>query len=101
MESLEDVLAGFAAWLGHGHGDRAGAWAARLQVNRPEIESFRAAQTPAVPAYAATPARLEEPAGDGPHSPASSEQPLSVSAALERARRHPEWHIFTRLADAA
>lgn len=99
MESLENVLAGFAEWLGHGHGDRAGAWAARLQINQPEIESFRALPTPAVPAYAAAPARLEAPGGIGAQSSDPASGGLDAATALERARRHPDWHIFTCIAD--
>jgi aspartyl-tRNA(Asn)/glutamyl-tRNA(Gln) amidotransferase subunit A len=100
MDSLEDVLAGFAEWLGHGHRNRAGAWTARLQINQPEIESFRALPTPALPAYAAAPARLAAPNGTNAQSTAPATGRLDVATAWERARSHADWHIFTRIADA-
>ncbi|SNT31034.1 aspartyl-tRNA(Asn)/glutamyl-tRNA(Gln) amidotransferase subunit A [Noviherbaspirillum humi] len=99
MESLEDVLAGYAEWLGHGYGSRARAWSARLQINRPEIEAFRALPTPALPAYAAAPARLEAPHGAGPQGGEAVAGGLDAATAWQRARSHPDWHIFTRIAD--
>lgn len=99
MESLEDVLSGFAEWLGHGHGNRASAWTARLQINQPEIESFRALPTPALPAYVAAPAQLGEPDGISAESKDAGIGRLDAATALERARSHPDWHIFTRIAD--
>ncbi|HET9652764.1 MAG TPA: amidase, partial [Usitatibacter sp.] len=43
----------YADWLGYGHGERADRWIARLEVNRPEIEAFRAARVPECGAYRA------------------------------------------------
>ena len=40
---LREVLIGFADWQGYGHAERSAAWLQRLEVNRPEIEAFRAA----------------------------------------------------------
>ncbi|WP_019143124.1 amidase [Noviherbaspirillum massiliense] len=100
MESLKEVLAGFAAWLGHDHGDRAGAWMARLHINQPEIDTLRALPTPALPAHVAAPAGLDEPAGTGTPEENTGTGQLEAASALARAREHPDWHIFTRLADA-
>ena len=56
MPSLRETLPGYSDWLGYGHGERADAWLARLEVNRPELESFRALQSPEASPYLATPA---------------------------------------------
>lgn len=40
MAAFDDTLVGFAGWLGYPRGERAAAWLARLEVNRPEIESW-------------------------------------------------------------
>jgi Asp-tRNA(Asn)/Glu-tRNA(Gln) amidotransferase A subunit family amidase len=100
MELLDQALAGYAGWLGHGHEQRAALWAARLQVNQPEIELFRTLATPAESAYVAAAAVLVPPSGQpGLEQPAPTAT-LDAETALARARRHPEWHIFTKLADA-
>jgi Asp-tRNA(Asn)/Glu-tRNA(Gln) amidotransferase A subunit family amidase len=102
MESLKDVLVGFAEWLGHGQGNRASAWIARLQINQPEIASFRELSIPASPAYVGVPARLEAPSGMSGESVQRGEpgaSRLAAATALERARSHPDWHIFTCMAD--
>ena len=36
-------LAAYSEWLGYGHPERAEKWLARLELNRPELEAFRAA----------------------------------------------------------
>ena len=46
MQALREALAGYAEWLGYGHAERAGAWLERLEVNRAELDAFRAAPTP-------------------------------------------------------
>ena len=51
---MKEALARYAAWLGYGHAERAEAWLARLELNRPELEAFRAAPTPADPPYQPT-----------------------------------------------
>jgi Asp-tRNA(Asn)/Glu-tRNA(Gln) amidotransferase A subunit family amidase len=116
MSSLKETLAGFADWLGHGHVHRADAWVARLEINQPEIEAFQALASPNVSPYLAMPAALLPADGDPAASPAAnpaanpaadpppdagSAPPLDAGAALERARAHPDWHIFITLADAA
>jgi aspartyl-tRNA(Asn)/glutamyl-tRNA(Gln) amidotransferase subunit A len=93
---LNDALAGYAGWLGYGHGERAHAWVQRLELNRPELEAFRAAPTPSAAAYVAQ-ATPVEPAGGGRalHADLVSDAP----AALERARREAALHAFTWLPD--
>jgi aspartyl-tRNA(Asn)/glutamyl-tRNA(Gln) amidotransferase subunit A len=100
MESLHEALAGFAGWLGHGHGERAEAWVARLEVNQPEIAMLRKLPTPMAPAYVAAPAGLDAPDGAYDADEAPLGQGLDAATALAQARRHPDWRIFTRLADA-
>jgi Asp-tRNA(Asn)/Glu-tRNA(Gln) amidotransferase A subunit family amidase len=104
MSTLKETLAGFADWLGHGHVDRADAWVARLEINQPEIEVFQALASPNVPPYLATPVALLPPDGDpaaNPPSSASRAPAFDARTALERAKAHPDWHIFITLADAA
>jgi Asp-tRNA(Asn)/Glu-tRNA(Gln) amidotransferase A subunit family amidase len=100
MELLNQALAGFAGWLGHGHEQRAALWAARLQVNQPEIELFRTLATPAASAYVAAAGVLEPPCGLPAPDQAAQTAILDAAAALARARLHPDWHIFTALAHA-
>ena len=91
---LRDALIGFADWQGYGHGERAAAWLQRLEVNRPEIEAFRAARTPDAAPYVAAAMPLVE--ADGV---ATGEVNRAVMAqkALARARSMPELHAFTHL----
>jgi Asp-tRNA(Asn)/Glu-tRNA(Gln) amidotransferase A subunit family amidase len=93
---LRDALAGYAGWLGHGHPERADAWLARLEVNRPELEAFRAAATPDDPAHLAIPASLAPASGE---AAAGEPLPADAPAALERARARPELNAFTWLPD--
>jgi Asp-tRNA(Asn)/Glu-tRNA(Gln) amidotransferase A subunit family amidase len=90
--ALQDALIGFADWLGHGHGERAAAWLQRLEVNRPELEAFRAAPTPPVPAYAAAPAVLAP--ADGV-APADAMLAADAAAALGRAKAATGLNAFT------
>ena len=91
---LRDALIGFAGWQGYGHPERHAAWLARLEVNRPEIEAFRAAPVPDAPPYVAAATPLAVPdgvsVGDAPRH-------AIAGAALERARAMPELHAFTYL----
>ena len=93
---LRDALIGFADWQGYGHAERHAAWLQRLEVNRPEIEAFRAAPVPDAPPYVAVAAPLVDAdgvsAGDAPRH-------AIAEAALERARAMPELHAFTYLPD--
>jgi len=61
--AFDETLTGFADWQGYPRGERAAAWLARLEVNRPEIEAFRAAPVPDAPQYVARPATLAPPEG--------------------------------------
>jgi len=95
--SLIDALAGFAGWLGYGHAERARLWAARLEVNRPEIEAFRAASLPDCAAY--RPWRSTPfPARGTRHG--EETLPTDIAQALARARAHEELNAFTWLAPA-
>ena len=92
MPELRDTLAGFAGWQGYGHDERAQAWLARLEVNRPEIEAFRAAPVPDAPQYVATPATLAPPEGvaSGERSRATDPE-----EALAKARAAASLNAFT------
>jgi aspartyl-tRNA(Asn)/glutamyl-tRNA(Gln) amidotransferase subunit A len=92
--SLTEALAGYAGWLGHGHAERAGAWVARLEMNAPEIDAFRAAPTPDAPAYQAVATRVEPPNG---MSAGDARLPANAHAALERARQRSDLNAFTYL----
>jgi len=94
LASLRETLAGYAGWLGYGHGERADAWVARLEVNRPELEAFAAAATPDLQPYA--PGRAAVAPADGVAAPAHG-MPADAREALERARARPELHAFTWL----
>jgi aspartyl-tRNA(Asn)/glutamyl-tRNA(Gln) amidotransferase subunit A len=91
---LAQVLAGYAGWLGHGHADRAAAWVARLGMNAPEIDAFRAAPTPDVPVYQAVPTRVEPPKGVGA---GDAHLPTDATEALQRARQRADLNAFTYL----
>jgi aspartyl-tRNA(Asn)/glutamyl-tRNA(Gln) amidotransferase subunit A len=99
MDLPNQALAGFAGWLGHGHEERAALWAARLQINQPEIELLRTVALPAANAYVAAAAVLEAPDGLPAAGQAAPTEVPDAATALARAGRHPEWHIFTQLAD--
>jgi Asp-tRNA(Asn)/Glu-tRNA(Gln) amidotransferase A subunit family amidase len=90
---LKEALAGFAGWLGYGHGERAAAWLQRLEVNRPELELFRATPVPPGGAYVARAV---------PVSPADGESASQLSAgeaavALAEARAQAGLNAFTWL----
>lgn len=89
-------LIGYSDWLGYGHGERADAWLARLEVNRPELELFRAAETPSSSAYVPRAATIVRPDGQG--HPRVHGNP-SPGQALERARANAKLNAFTWLAD--
>jgi aspartyl-tRNA(Asn)/glutamyl-tRNA(Gln) amidotransferase subunit A len=89
-----DALIGFSDWQGYGHAERAAAWLARIEMNRPEIDAFRAAPTPDAAPYVAVAAPLA--AADGI---SSGEARLAANAqqALARARGMAELNAFTFL----
>ena len=93
---LAQALAGYAGWLGHGHADRAAAWVARLGMNAPEIDAFRAAPTPDVPVYQAMPTRVDAPKGVGA---GDAHLPTDAIEALQRARQRADLNAFTYLPD--
>lgn len=93
---LQEALVGFADWLGYGHGERAAAWAQRLEVNRPELELFRATPTPPRPPYAARAASPSPADGTTTVAPA----PVDAAGSLERARQRGDLNAFTWLPDA-
>jgi len=96
MNDLRAALIGYADWLGYGHGERADAWLARLEINRPELTLFRGQASPTCPAYRPAIAQLDPAKGLS----SGSLPPADAAAAMERAR-HDEWHAFNWLADAA
>ena len=91
-----DTLAGFAGWQGYPRGERAAAWLARLEVNRPEIEAFRAAPVPDAPQYVARPAMLAPPEG---YSSGERSRALDPEEALAKARASASLNAFTFLPD--
>jgi Asp-tRNA(Asn)/Glu-tRNA(Gln) amidotransferase A subunit family amidase len=94
---LQQALAGYADWLGYGHGERAAAWIQRLELNRPELEAFRAATTPGDAAYVARPSAVAE--ANGAHA-IVAQLPADAAAALARARTRRELNAFTFLPDS-
>ncbi|MGE5093821.1 MAG: amidase, partial [Betaproteobacteria bacterium] len=95
MPNLRDALVGYADWLGYGHGERADRWIARLEVNRPEIEAFRAARVPECGAYRAW--RTTPAAARGVRA-SSEELPRDAEQARREAARRGELHAFTWVA---
>ena len=91
---LREALVGYAGWLGYGHDERADAWLARLEVNRPELEAFAAAAVPDLQPYAASRAVVAPADGE---AAAPDAMPADAAAALERARARQELHAFTWL----
>ncbi len=89
MIDLRTALIGYADWLGYGHADRADAWLARLEINRPELALFRAEKTPPCAAYRPAVTGLDPAAGLS----SGSLPPADAGQALARAGRD-EWHAF-------
>ena len=94
MTALKDALAAYSDWIGYGHGERAAAWLERLELNRPELEAFRAAPDSELPPYVARPATVV--AADGVHAPDAG-LVADAPASLERAHSAKHLHAFTRL----
>lgn len=102
MNNLRESLVGYAAWLGYYHGERADAWAQRLEINRPEMDYFRAQPLPSCPAYVALPAPMPVPDGAPDlvqHIAATP--PADVLKAIERAKNLAGWNMFTTLSEQA
>lgn len=91
---LQQALAGYAGWLGHDHAGRAAAWVARLDMNAPEIDAFRAAPTPSCAPYLPVPARVAPANGVASNE---SMPPADAQGALARARQRTDLHAFTYL----
>ncbi|MGZ5061600.1 MAG: amidase [Usitatibacter sp.] len=89
---LHDALIGLADWQGYGHGERAERWLQRLDVNRPEIEAFRAAHVPDAPQYVAGPAHLAPADGVAFGERARAIEP---GEALAKARASASLNAFT------
>ena len=94
MTALREALAGYAGWLGYGHAERAEAWLQRLEVNRPELEAFRAAASGGEPPYAARACTVRPASGER-----DGGEPLRADAAgaLDRARARADLNAFTWL----
>jgi aspartyl-tRNA(Asn)/glutamyl-tRNA(Gln) amidotransferase subunit A len=97
MSNLRDALAGYADWLHYGHGERADAWLARLDVNTPELDALRATRTPQAQPYAGHATEVAPP----PPGLARRSHAMAADApeALARARRAEDLHAFTWLAN--
>lgn len=96
MPSLLEALVGYSDWLGYGHGERADAWLARLEVNRPELEAFRALPAADAQPYAARAHALAPPRGVEAPAPPRAD----AREALDRARSAADLHAFTWTPDA-
>ncbi len=99
MTELSEALAAFSDWLGYGHGERAAAWLQRLEVNRPELDIFRAVAAPPCAAYVPRAAPLAPARGAGPGIARGLRD--DAPAALERARGRADLNAFTWLAQSA
>jgi aspartyl-tRNA(Asn)/glutamyl-tRNA(Gln) amidotransferase subunit A len=89
-----EALGAYSDWLGYAHRERAPAWIARLELNRPELEAFRAAPTSTDPPYIAQ-ATPVAPA-DGTFAPEST-LVADAAPAQARARAAAQLHAFTYL----
>lgn len=95
MASFRDALIGYSDWLGYGHAERADAWLARLEYNRPELEAFRAAPLPPDAAYKAVPAVVAPARGAHPSKDALPRHP---ERARQDALRERSLNAFTWIA---
>lgn len=94
MTALRVALIGYSDWLGYGHGERAAAWLQRLEVNRPELEAFRAAGDCPHGPYAARPTAVAP--AQGIDAPAASLR-ADAAESLARARAATHLNAFTWL----
>ncbi len=92
MAELPEALRAFAAWQGYDHGERADAWIARLELNGPELEAFRAAPMPDAPQYVARPATLAPAEGV---ATGERSRPIDPEEALAKARAAASLNAFT------
>ena len=98
MADLKEALVAYSRWLGYGHGERAGAWLQRLEVNGPELERFRATANVSNAPYIPTATTVQPP--DGTETPRTSLR-TDAPAALERARASAHLNAFTWIAEQA
>jgi Asp-tRNA(Asn)/Glu-tRNA(Gln) amidotransferase A subunit family amidase len=96
--TLRDTLAGYADWIGYGHETRADAWLKRLEINAPELNTFRTQPHPPCQAYRAVAPNLAPP--DGYTTGNEPPPPADAAAALVRARDLSQLNAFTWLADS-
>ena len=100
MTDLAKGLALYSQWLGYGHAERAPAWLARLELNRPELDAFRDAPDSSDPPYEARPVRVREPHGARPgatlHRPDAALK-ADAREALDRAAAHESSRAFTHV----
>src|SRR3954471_4329745 len=91
---LEKALAAYAGWQGYARTDRARAWLDRLDVNRPELEAFRAAPVPEAAPYVPLATVVEAARGT-----AAARVPIRIAAgvALDSARELAALKAFTFL----
>jgi Asp-tRNA(Asn)/Glu-tRNA(Gln) amidotransferase A subunit family amidase len=95
---LRDSLVGISEWLGYGHGERAPAWLARLEINGPEIDAFKAHPRAACEPY--RPVATTVSPADGTKA-GSGNLRADAADAIARARSRPELHAFTWIAEKA
>ena len=98
MSGLPQALGDYAEWLGYGPRERADAWLARLELNRPELEAFRAAPDAAEQPYFPQPTPVRAPAGPRPLRPVDPRLPTDAADAVARARAHASLNAFTHVA---
>jgi Asp-tRNA(Asn)/Glu-tRNA(Gln) amidotransferase A subunit family amidase len=94
LPPLRDALIGYSDWLGYGHGERAEAWLQRLEVNRPELEAFRAAGDCPYGPYAPRATTVAPARGIGG---SAASLPADASGSLARARAASHLNAFTWL----
>lgn len=98
MNDLKNALIGYADWIGYGHPERADAWLKRLQINAPELASFRDQPRSLAAQYHASPSSLLPPDGNTSIFPPTLA--ADASAALKRAVANPHLNAFTWIADS-
>jgi Asp-tRNA(Asn)/Glu-tRNA(Gln) amidotransferase A subunit family amidase len=92
---LREALVGYSEWLGYAHAERVDAWLARLEVNRPELEAFRAIPLTDAQPWLARPTLVHAP--DGRSKGDRDPMPADAEDALRRARARSDLHAFTWL----
>ena len=101
MTDLAKALALYSQWLGYGHAERAPAWLARLELNRPELEAFRDAADAGDPPYEARPVRVRAPHAVRPGTrlrAADAALKADAREAVDRAAAHASLNAFTHVA---